>query len=57
VEGEAIVAVIKGRLDGFALLTGAFGTWGGAFQARWNGWPGNLDGWWRERVLVKIIGE
>ena len=29
----------------------------GSLEARRNGWPGSLDGRWRKRVLVKIVGE
>jgi thiamine phosphate synthase YjbQ (UPF0047 family) len=46
----AVVAVTKGRLDGFALLTRTFGTWERISY-------GEFDGRRRKRVLVKIIGE
>ena len=47
---EVVVAVTKGRLDGFALLTRTFGTWERIFY-------GEFDGRRRKRVLVKIVGE
>ena len=40
----------NGRLDGFALLTRAFGTWERIFY-------GEFDDRRRKRVLGKIIGE
>ena len=39
---EVVVAVTEGKLD--------FGTWEHIFH-------GEVDGWRRKRVLVKIIGE
>jgi hypothetical protein len=55
---EVVVAVTNGRLDGFAEGSPkSLGRGSGSFKARRNGWPGNLDGRRRNRVLMKIIGE